>query len=327
MSIKSLSHAFVWFGLAVICLVAPRPSDKQVADADSELDEPIATDEGLIPVSTTRNEEFPKIDLTRRPFLPLDLEAAVRSDRSVVLIPDDVEAEAVEKHWSFQAIAGASPPQHAQVAAARVDALIVGDPSISGLATAADPRTLIRRLWFDAHGLPPDYEIVNEFENDTYEWSSLVEFVLEQPEFGERWARHWLDVARYADSNGYEYDEVRWNAYPYRDWVIRAINEDLPFDDFVRWQIAGDELYKGDYSQEAIDAATATGFLVAGPHNTFFPQKIERYDELDDVVHTIGQAFLGLSIGCARCHDHKTEPISQEGVLPTGRDISVHRTL
>ena len=125
--------------------------------------------------------------------------------------------------------------------------------------------------------------------------------------YGERWARHWLDVARFAESSGYEHDDDRKHAYHYRDFVIRAFNDDLPYDDFVRWQIAGDEI-KSDNPL----AYMATGFLSAGPFATQVTEtefESTRYDELDDMVANTGLAFLGLSFGCARCHDHKFDPI------------------
>ena len=127
------------------------------------------------------------------------------------------------------------------------------------------------------------------------------------PHYGERWARHWLDLAHYADSHGYEQDYDRPNAYTYRDFVIKAFNQDLPFDTFVKWQIAGDEFEPGDPL-----ALTATGFLGCGTHATQITLnqvEKERYDELDDIVRTTGTTFLGLTIGCARCHDHKYDPI------------------
>ena len=131
--------------------------------------------------------------------------------------------------------------------------------------------------------------------------------LLDSPHYGERWARHWLDLAHYADSHGYEQDYDRPNAYPYRDFVIKAFNQDLPYNTFVKWQLAGDEFAPGNSL-----ALTATGFLGAGTHATQITKnqvEKERYDELDDIVRTTGTAMLGLTIGCARCHDHKFDPI------------------
>ena len=131
--------------------------------------------------------------------------------------------------------------------------------------------------------------------------------MLASPHYGERWGRHWLDLARFAESHGYEQDYDRPNAYHYRDFVIRALNQDLPFDKFVKWQIAGDE-----FEPENPEAWRATGFLAAGTHATQITAnqaEKERYDELDDLAGTIGTSMLGLTVGCARCHDHKFDPI------------------
>ena len=163
-------------------------------------------------------------------------------------------------------------------------------------------------MHFDAIGLPPSYD--DAAESDDLDADRLAEELLGNEHFGERWARHWLDVARYADSNGYENDLDRPYAYQYRDFVIRAFNEDMPFDQFVRWQIAGDEIAPAEPM-----AVAATGFLAAGPLNRSAPtapdevlQKM-RFDELDDIVATTSQAVLGLTLACARCHDHKFDPI------------------
>jgi hypothetical protein len=173
-------------------------------------------------------------------------------------------------------------------------------------------RTLIRRLYFDLVGLPPAPEVVEAFvaDLDPFAYEKLVDRLLASPAYGERWGRHWLDVARYADSNGQEGDQDRPTAYHYRDFVIRAFNEDMPFDQFVRWQLAGDE-YEPDNPQ----AVAATGFVTAGYHTVLdVPMEEEkirnRLNELDDQLTTTGVAFLGLTLGCARCHDHKFDPVS-----------------
>lgn len=176
----------------------------------------------------------------------------------------------------------------------------------------ASRHKLIRRLSFDLLGLPPSPVEVEFFLNDKSvdAYEKLVDRMLNSKHYGERWGRHWLDVARYADSDGYEIDLDRKNAWPYRDWVIRALNDDLPFDLFVKWQISGDEIAPANP-----DAVIATGFLAAGPWQTTIPSNTEenklkiRYDELDDMVSTTSSAFLGLTLGCARCHDHKFDPI------------------
>src|SRR5205085_57924 len=167
-------------------------------------------------------------------------------------------------------------------------------------------------VYFDLLGLPPSPGEVRAFladpAPDAYE--TLVERLLASPHYGERWGRHWLDLARYADSDGLESDEDRPTAYHYRDFVIRALNDDMPFTTFVQWQLAGDE-----YEPDNPLAVSATGFLTAGTHavladNLMEEEKVrERYNELDDLVSTTGIAFLGMTLGCARCHDHKYDPI------------------
>ncbi|MFO1022830.1 MAG: PSD1 and planctomycete cytochrome C domain-containing protein [Planctomycetales bacterium] len=175
-----------------------------------------------------------------------------------------------------------------------------------------DRYVLIRRVYLDALGIPPTSEEISQFLNDTSTdaYEKLVDRVLASPHYGERWGRHWLDLARYAESHGYEQDYDRPTAYHYRDFVIKALNSDMPYDQFVRWQIAGDELEPDNPL-----ALMATGFLGAGTHATQITAnqvEKERYDELDDMGGTIGTAMLGLTVACARCHDHKFDPISQE---------------
>ncbi len=174
----------------------------------------------------------------------------------------------------------------------------------------ASKQTLIRRLYLDLTGLPPQPEEVDAFVSDAAPdaWAKLVNRVLDSPHYGERWGRHWLDVARYADSGGYEQDFTYPNAWRYRDYVIRAFNQDKPYDRFIREQIAGDELDDADY-----DAATATGFHRVGS-TVGFREKDNpqyRYIYLDDLIGTTTRAFLGMTVSCARCHDHKFDPISQ----------------
>lgn len=173
----------------------------------------------------------------------------------------------------------------------------------------ASRRVLIRRAWFDLTGLPPSPAEVKAFvaDPDPQAWSKLLDRLLDSPQYGERWARHWMDVARFAESHGYEQDYDRPNAYHYRDFLIRALNQDMPYDQFVHWQLAGDEL-----APENPLAMMATGFLGAGAFPTQLTEaefESARYDELDDMVMTTGVSFLGLSVGCARCHDHKFDPI------------------
>lgn len=173
---------------------------------------------------------------------------------------------------------------------------------------------LARRLSYDITGLPlteirSSYWLETQDDNpqSTITYDEYVNELLDNDGFGEHWARMWLDVAGYADSNGYEEDEIREKSYTYRDFVIWAMNNDLPFDEFARWQIAGDELAPNNPM-----AVAATGFMTTAPYNTFRPQESERMDELDKLVSTYGSAILGMSVGCARCHDHFYDEISTE---------------
>jgi hypothetical protein len=206
------------------------------------------------------------------------IEAGMKYDRPLK------SAAAPEDHWAFAPLRRGS-----------LDSLSRGEP--------VDARVLARRIAFDLTGLPP--------EDVALPYEEQVDRLLASPRYGERWARHWLDVARYADSSGYESDFDRKTIYTYRDAVIRAFNDDLPFDQFVLWQVAGDEIAPDDPVALAL-----TGFVACGPQSETTPtdsrRNKEKYrmDELDDVVSTTSQAFLGLTIGCARCHDHKYDPLS-----------------
>jgi mono/diheme cytochrome c family protein len=212
------------------------------------------------------------------------------------------------KWWAFQPLVRIAPPGNATNP---IDAFLAKAAKQKQLALnqQAEPATLVRRAFLDIVGTPPTPEEVASFATNPSPdaWDKLVAQLLESPGYGERWARHWLDVARFAESSGFEHDYDRPFAFHYRDFVIKALNVDMPFDQFTRWQIAGDEFVPGDAL-----ALTATGFLGAG----VFPTQITanevertRYDALDDMLATTGSAFLGLSIGCARCHDHKYDPI------------------
>ncbi len=209
-------------------------------------------------------------------------------------------------HWAFQPVRAVAPPAPGNP----VDAFIRAKLTEQGLALSpeADRATLIQRLSFDLIGLPPTPDEITAFvaDSDPRAYEKLVERLLASPHYGERWARHWLDVVRFAESHGFEMNRVRPNAWPYRDYVIRAFNEDKPYDQFVREQLAGDVL--------GVDEAT--GFLVGGPWDQVkSPDPVltaqQRADELHDIVSTTGSAFLGLTVGCARCHNHKFDPISQ----------------
>jgi len=219
--------------------------------------------------------------------------------------------------WSLHPLRTPEPPhvENSNWSRNAIDDFVSARLHQEGLTPSpeADRRTLIRRLSFDLLGLPPTREQIETFLSDKSDraYENLVDRFLESPHYGERWARHWLDVVRFGESNGFEYDEPRNTFWHYRNWVINALNQDLPYDEFVRLQLAGDVLYPDE-----VNAVAAAGFLVAGPHNTTLPaNQIMRMsmaqDELEDLVGTVGQTFLGLTVNCARCHDHKFDPISQ----------------
>jgi len=177
----------------------------------------------------------------------------------------------------------------------------------------ADRRTIIRRVYFDLIGLPPAPEEVTKFLADKSPdaFGKVVDRLLASPSYGEKWARHWLDIVRYGESDGFERNAPRPNSWHYRDWVIKALNSDMPYDQFVQMQIAGDRIFA-----KSSDSILAMGYLVAGIHNTVLGANADakeqaRQDEMEDLVSSIGQTFLGLTINCARCHDHKFDPISQ----------------
>ena len=224
--------------------------------------------------------------------------------------------EEERRWWSF--VKPVRPPVPVVKHVARVknpiDAFVVAALEAKGLQPAppASRRTLIRRIYFDLIGLPPRPEEVQAFENDPAPnaYEKLVNRLLDSERYGERWARHWLDVARYADSDGYEYDLLRPNAWRYRDYVIRALNQDKPYNRFILEQLAGDELPDRTY-----DSLTALGFCRNGPFigdMVLMQNEMTRQDELDDIVSTTSAAFLGLTIGCARCHNHKYDPLAQK---------------
>ena len=247
---------------------------------------------------------------------------------SLLLLVDDLEAASSaemivtdedRRHWSYLPLT--SPPLPAVKGAASVrtpvDRFILARLTEKklGLSPQAGAQKLVRRIYFDLIGLPPTPEQVESFvqqfaKNSRLAVESLVDQLLASPHYGERWARHWLDVVRYADSDGQEGDADRRTAHHFRDFVIRSLNDDLAFDTFVRWQLAGDEL-EPDNPQ----AIAATGFIVAGTHAVLADNLMEeertreRFNDLDDMITTTGVAMLGLTLGCARCHDHKYDPV------------------
>lgn len=213
--------------------------------------------------------------------------------------------------WSLQPIKHPQVPTVVDGLAPQnpIDAFVFAQLHSQGMTQAppADKRTLIRRLYFDLIGLPPTADEVDAFLSDTspQAYEKVVDRLLASPHFGERWARHWLDLARFAETNGYERDAEKPHAWKYRDWVINAFNADKPYDRFVLEQLAGDELPDRDES-----TVIATGFIRLGTWDDEPNDAQEyKYERLEDMVHATSTAFLGLTVKCARCHDHKFDPI------------------
>jgi mono/diheme cytochrome c family protein len=231
---------------------------------------------------------------------------------SVVHGPPRVD-ERARAFWSFRPVVRPEVPAVKQAGWARtpVDAFILEALEAAGLRPAppAGKTTLLRRVTYDLIGLPPTPEEVDAFladgSPDAYE--KVVDRLLASSHYGERWARHWLDLVRYAETNGYEFDAPKPQAWRYRDYVIRSLNDDKPYDRFAREQLAGDEL-----EPASDDALIATGYYRLGPWDGGAPDRLQAtFDELDDVVATTGQVFLGLTVHCARCHNHKSDPFPQ----------------
>ena len=217
------------------------------------------------------------------------------------------------EHWAFQPLRRPTPPnvQNENWCRTAIDRFILARLKNKKLSPTgdADRATLLRRLCFDLTGLPPSIELQDEvFDDESPDWyERLVDRLLASPSYGERWAQHWLDVARFAETDGFEHDHVRPNAWRFRDWVIDAHNRDVPLNEFIGLQLAGDELRPGDES-----ALIATGFLFCGPDMPDINLQDERrHTFLNDMTGTVSSVFLGLQMGCAACHDHKYDPISQ----------------
>lgn len=221
--------------------------------------------------------------------------------------------------WSFQPVRRplAPPVRNASWSRNEIDRFVLSKLEEKGLepSPAADRRTLIRRLTFDVTGLPPSPADVAAFlaDEQPQAYEQLVDRLLASPQYGERWARHWLDVVRFAESDGFEEDQERPFAWPYRDYVINSFNADLPYDQFVREQIAGDAL-----KPMTAAGVAATGMLVAGPWDAVqrvtpskFGRLQSREEQLEEIVGAVCQTYLGLTVNCARCHDHKFDPIPQ----------------
>ncbi|MEX1098154.1 MAG: DUF1549 and DUF1553 domain-containing protein [Planctomycetales bacterium] len=255
-------------------------------------------------------------------------EAETRGSGPAAGAPDSAAAP----HWAFRPLVRPEVPpleRSADVTRNPIDAFVQAELARRRLALSAeaDRRTLIRRASFDLLGLPPSPEEIDRFLGDDAPdaWERLVDRLLDSPHYGEKWGRMWLDLVRYADTAGYKSDEDRPLAYHYRDYVIRAFNEDQPFDRFVQEQLAGDELFP-----ESRDAWIATGYERLWPDESNSSDVEQaRQDMLNDLTGNFGAVLLGLSLGCAQCHDHKFDPLTQEdfyrvqaffaGVVPRDR--------
>lgn len=222
--------------------------------------------------------------------------------------------EQARNFWSFRPIVRPKLPTVKQQAWIETppDAFILERLEAAGLqpGETATRTTLLRRLYYDLIGLPPRPQDIAAFVGDAAPnaYERVVDCLLADPRYGEKWGRHWLDLVRYAETNGYEFDAVKPNAWRYRDYVIASLNDDKPYDRFVTEQLAGDELHPA-----TPERVIATGYYRLGPWDGGAPDRLQAtYDELDDIVATTGQVFLGLTVNCARCHDHKSDPFPQK---------------
>lgn len=230
---------------------------------------------------------------------------------------EPVDWEAAKSHWAFQPLREPPVPtvRNREWVQTPIDAFVLAKLEEIGASPApqADKRTLLRRVTFDLTGLPPTAEEIEAFLNDDSpeSFSRVVDRLLASPRYGERWGRHWLDLVRYATSNGADENHALPEAWRYRDWVVRMFNENLPFDQFIVQQLAGDLLPTPADERRAGDLLTATGMLVIGPKMLAEQDKEKMiYDIVDEQIDTVSRTMLGLTMSCARCHDHKFDPIS-----------------
>jgi len=253
------------------------------------------------------------------PYPKIDSKQADAAEKAAMARLEDRPITAEERnYWAFRPVKAPAPPRVAEPAwnANPIDAFALAAMKAKGLKPSpkADRRTLARRAYLDLTGLPPSPQEIDAFVKDPAPdaWPKLVDKLLASPQYGERWARHWLDLARYADSDGFEFDRDRPEAWRYRDYVVKAFNDDKPYDRFIKEQLAGDEYVTKDMPQEAArEAVIATGFLRLGPSGGGGGER-GKQDSLDDVITTTSMTFFGLTVGCARCHNHKFDPIPQK---------------
>lgn len=233
--------------------------------------------------------------------------------------------EEERSHWAYQPVNRPAQPtvQHNEMVANPIDSFLMSQLESEGFTFSprAAPEDLIRRLYLDLHGLPPTPEQVAAFVADSSPeaWAKQVSELLESPHYGERWARHWLDTAGYADSEGYnDVDSERPHAWRYRDYVIRSFNADKPFDQFIREQLAGDEMVtspRNNLSEKDVELLVATGFLRMAPDGTggATPDaKVARNDTIADTIAIVSSSLMGMTVACAQCHDHRYDPISHD---------------
>ena len=221
--------------------------------------------------------------------------------------------DADRDYWAYQPVTRPTTPEVANQGWCRnpIDRFILARLEEDKLQPVerASREVLLRRVTFDLTGLPPTVEEIDSFLNDHQPgaYERVVDRLLKSPHYGERWAQHWLDLVRFAETDGFEHDKVRHEAWRYRDWVIEALNNDLPYDEFVRLQLAGDEI-----APDSQFAQLATGYLLAGPDMPDINlQEERRHNFLNGMAANVGEVFLGLRFGCAQCHHHRTDPISQ----------------
>lgn len=309
--------------LAKQCFACHGPETQESGVALHEFDKAIQEGEsGLKPVvpGNWNESEILRRITSDDPSIRMPPEGTGLTETQVTLLKQWIESGAEYKeHWAFLPLSDPLPPkldsskQSAKTALANpIDAFIQTRLRATGLTQSpqASPQALVRRLYFDCIGVPPDLETVERFAADPSEqaYATLVDALLADPRFGERMARDWLDVVRYAETNSFERDGPKPNAWKYRDYVINAFNQDKPYDQFIKEQLAGDEL-----DTTTPETLTATGFYRLGiwDDEPADPAKA-MYDEYDDLVTTIGQGMLALTLNCARCHDHKIDPIPQK---------------
>ncbi|MBI1311121.1 DUF1553 domain-containing protein [bacterium] len=278
-------------------------------------------DESLL-ISSVRYESFempPKGKLSAAEIAILEKWVAMGApdprDGKLTATAESLDVASGREFWSFQSPQKHSAPatQNKSWAKSEIDRFLLAKLEAEQLSPVADAdrREWLRRVTFDLTGLPPTVSEIDAFLNDSsaIAKANVIDRLLASTQFGEQWGRHWLDLARYADSNGGDINLTYYNAWRYRDYVVNALNEDKPFDQFAREQLAGD-LLPADSVEQAAEQLTATGFLIIGPKMLSERNKEKLHmDVVDEQLDTIGRVFLGLTLGCARCHDHKFDPI------------------